>query len=30
LFQMEFFVPALIVAELARYCSGPGVEAGDI
>jgi hypothetical protein len=28
--QMEFFVLALIVAALARYCSLPGVEAGDI
>ena len=28
--QMEFFVLALIVAALARYCSRPGVEAGDI
>jgi ABC-type multidrug transport system fused ATPase/permease subunit len=29
-FQMEFFVLALIVAALMRYCSRPGVEAGDI
>lgn len=28
--QMEFFVLALIVAALVRYCSLPGVEAGDI
>jgi hypothetical protein len=28
--QMEFFVLALIVAALVRYCSRPGVEAGDI
>jgi hypothetical protein len=28
--HMEFFVLALIVAALARYCSRPGVEAGDI
>jgi hypothetical protein len=28
--QMEFFVLALIVAALARYCALPGVEAGDI
>jgi hypothetical protein len=28
--QMEFFVLALIVAALARYCARPGVEAGDI
>jgi hypothetical protein len=28
--QMECFVLALIVAALARYCSLPGVEAGDI
>ena len=27
---MEFFVLALIVAALARYCARPGVEAGDI
>jgi ABC-type multidrug transport system fused ATPase/permease subunit len=29
-FQMEFFVLALMVAALARYCARPGVEAGDI
>jgi ABC-type multidrug transport system fused ATPase/permease subunit len=28
--QMEFFVLALIVGSLARYCSRPGIEAGDI
>jgi hypothetical protein len=28
--QMEFFILALIVAGLMRYCSQPGVEAGDI
>jgi hypothetical protein len=28
--QMEFFILALIVAALARYCSLPGVGAGDI
>ncbi len=28
--QMEFLALALIVAALARYCSRPGVEAGDI
>src|SRR6516162_1646936 len=28
--QMEFFVLALIVATLARYCARPGVEPGDI
>jgi ABC-type multidrug transport system fused ATPase/permease subunit len=28
--QMEFFVLALTVAALARYCARPGVEAGDI
>jgi hypothetical protein len=28
--QMEFFVLALVVAALARYCARPGVEAGDI
>jgi hypothetical protein len=28
--QMEFFILALIVASLTRYCSHPGVEAGDI
>jgi ABC-type multidrug transport system fused ATPase/permease subunit len=28
--QMEFFVLALIVAALARYCARPGVEPGDI
>ena len=27
---MEFFVLALIVVALARYCSRPGVEAGVI
>jgi hypothetical protein len=27
---MEFFVLALIVAALARYCSVPGAGAGDI
>jgi len=29
-FLMEFFVLGLIVAALARYCSLPGVQAGDI
>ncbi len=28
--QMEFFILALIVTCLTRYCSHPGVEAGDI
>jgi hypothetical protein len=28
--QMEFFILALIVAGLTRYCSLPGIEAGDI
>jgi ABC-type multidrug transport system fused ATPase/permease subunit len=28
--QMEFFILALIVISLTRYCSHPGVEAGDI
>jgi hypothetical protein len=28
--QMEFFILALIVTSLTRYCSHPGVEAGDI
>jgi hypothetical protein len=28
--KMEFFILALIVASLIRYCSHPGVEAGDI
>ncbi len=27
---MEFFILAVIIAALARYCSRPGVEAGDI
>jgi hypothetical protein len=29
-FRMEFFILALIVAALARYCARPQVEAGDI
>jgi hypothetical protein len=29
-FQMEFFILALIVLALVRYCSLPGVAAGDI
>jgi hypothetical protein len=28
--QMEFFILALIITSLTRYCSHPGVEAGDI
>jgi hypothetical protein len=28
--QMEFFILALFIASLTRYCSHPGAEAGDI